>query len=151
MTRRPQQRAKPSEPRYAWPISASLPREHKPDPMPEWTGTLSLNPGAHVGGTLSHGGWTLGLQGLVQDPAQGGMLCLRGTVMTRGLVALPFEDFGLTAEMTQRAAHGSWLLMMERNGDGFLGTVCGTGWHLAVQGTPFQPGRLRLRGVVGAA
>ena len=143
---RPAQRRAPGEPRYLWPAASVLPL-HKAEPPLDlsWHGTLTSNPGGHVGGELRNArGWVLDLVG----NASGGVLHLRARVAVCGVLMAEFEDGGVSGELEQRADAGSWPLVLVRDGDGWRGVLAGNGWSVTVTGKALQPGSLSLNGSV---
>lgn len=147
MSRR-QPHAKPGDPRYAWPAHTMTPPPRNPAPALDlvWRGRLSLNPGGHVGGELRNAhDWILHIQGNVVSARR---LALRLFVAHVGILLVQADDLGITADLTEQVGDSWPLLMWLGNDGGWVGTVTGPSWRLAIVGTRTGAGRLGLVAVV---
>lgn len=146
--RRPQQHAKPGDPRNLWPMETLYPRNHKPDPTRAWIGTLNRADDGSLSGELRGSDkWVLTLSGQGSSKA----LIIRMWVGTTGGVLA--TDHGMGADLYSAREYGSWVFTMMREGEGqgFAGRIGGAGWALVVRGVPEGVGRLRLSGLVEAS
>ena len=142
--------AKPGEARFVWGTHVNAPPELRADPIVDttWRGTLSLNPGGHIGGELRDAtGWVLDIRGTAQDART---LALRLFVERVGLLHVEADDRGVTADLTA-APSKSWALMLTRGDAGWAGRIEGNAWVLAVAGQQHGTGCLKLRAHVAAA
>ncbi len=128
--------------RMAAAMFAPPPRNPAPALDLVWRGRLSLNPGGHVGGELRNAhDWILHIQGNVVSAR---CLALRLFVAHVGILLVQADDLGITADLTEQVG-GSWpLLMWLGNDGGWVGTVTGPSWRLAIVGTRTGAGRLGL-------